>query len=252
MGRRVCGVTYLVASAVQCELTAIRQASPEVWRQVRRYNLPVQLSLAAAAEVIQSASDPARMAIFSLAPCQQGSADLYSWGSAIKAGMAQGNLGTMRMNPVQTLHAIDNLAMSSLAIKHGNHAYCLGLGGAAGQAWAALEAVQERFMEGQEAEALLMGGDQDSVKEGTAGLGVALLFSASPKPYPPCGRFLRLVSVERERKPHTQSVRPHAAEGLSSLLSAIAAHKGGPLSYAVPLEHSDGVEAVTVVMESMG
>ena len=244
-------MAYLVATAVKDDLAAVRQASPEVWRQVRRYNLPVQLALAAADEALQAADDPSNIAIFSLAPCQQGSAELYSWGSSITSRMAQGNLGSMRMNPVQTLHAVDNLAMSALAIKHRNHAYCLGLGGAAGQAWAALEAISERLSDEHETEALLMAGDQESVEAGAAGMGVALLFSATVKPYQSSDRLVRLVSIERERKgPDAERcVRPHAAAGLACLISAIAEHQGGQLAYDVPFEHSDGVDAVRVLME---
>lgn len=242
-------MTYLVASALKDDPAAVRQASPDVWRQVRRYNLPVQLALAAAAEVINSSSDPSALAVVSLAPCRPGSADLYRWGQVVTAGMARGDVGSTRMNPTQTLHAVDNLAMSAFAIGQGNHAYCLGLGGAAGQAWAGLEAVLERLAAGQEAEALLMAGDQDCAEDWAAGVGVALLFSASPRPYSLRGRPVRLIAVERERRPHTGACVPHSAVGLSNLLSAIAGHGGGRLSYDVPPEHSDGVDAVRVLME---
>ncbi|HYY56748.1 MAG TPA: hypothetical protein VE842_05405, partial [Pyrinomonadaceae bacterium] len=188
-------MTYLVAAATKNDLASIRQAAPEVWRQVRRYNLPVQLALAAAFEVTSAAADPSRLAVISLAPCRPGSADLYRWGQVVTNGMANGNLGDTRMNPTQTLHAVDNLAMSAFAISQGNHAYCLGLGGAAGQAWAGLEAAQERLDAGQEDECLLMAGDQDCAEDWAAGLGVALLFSASRKPYGPRGRPVRLAAV---------------------------------------------------------
>jgi hypothetical protein len=243
-------LTYLVASALKNDLAAIRQASPEMWRQVRRYNLPVQLALAAAGEVTNASFDPSALAVFSLAPCQPGSADLYRWGQVVTSGIARGDLGDTRMNPTQTLHAVDNLAMSAFAISQGNQAYCLGLGGAAGQAWAGLEAVQERLATGQETEALLMAGDQDyCAEDGTSGIGIALLFSASPRPYSLRGQLVRLLTVERERRPHTDACVPHAAVGLCSLLSAIEEHAGGRLSYEVPPEHSDGVDAVRVLME---
>lgn len=242
-------MTYLVASALKNDLAAIRQESPEVWRQVRRYNLPVQLALAAAWEVINSSFEPSALAVISLAPCQPGSADLYRWGQVVIKGMAQGNLGDLRMNPTQTLHAVDNLAMSAFAISQRNHAYCLGLGGAAGQAWAGIEAIQERLASGQETEALLMAGDQDCAEDQATGIGVALLFSASPRPYSLRGQSVRLVAIERERRPHTDACVPHASAGLHSLLSAIAAHTGGLLSYQVPIEHSDGVDAVRLLIE---
>ena len=102
---------YLAASAQQSDLARIREATPELWRHVRRYNQPVQLALAAAEEVMQFSKDPSLAAVISLAPCQPGSPDLYRWGNVVTAGMAAGSLGNMRMNPTQTLHAVDNLAL---------------------------------------------------------------------------------------------------------------------------------------------
>src|SRR2546423_11297748 len=148
-------MTYLIASAERRDLGAIQKSSPETWRRVRRYNLPIQLALAAAEEVIAVARDPSNAAVISLAPCQPGSADLYRWGNVVTAGMASGTLGNLRMNPTQTLHAVDNLALSAFAIAHRNNSYCLGLGGAAGQAWCGLEAIYERLSAGEEREALL-------------------------------------------------------------------------------------------------
>ena len=238
-------MTYLIASAQRNDLLSIRESSPEIWRQVRRYNQPVQLALAAADEVMQFSEDPSTAALISLAPCQPGSADLYRWGQVVTAGMAAGTLGNLRMNPTQTLHAVDNLALSALAISHGNHEYCLGLGGAAGQAWCGLEAVQERLTAGAENEALLMAGDQDAAEDGAPGLGVALLFSVRAKPYQPLGRIVRLLSISRKRA-GTSDVVPHAANGLASFLSAV---EQGRMSYAVPPEHTDGLSGVTVSLE---
>jgi hypothetical protein len=217
-------MTYLVASAQRGNLQNVRESSPEIWRQVRRYNQPVQLALAAADEVIQFADDPST------------------------AGMATGTLGNLRMNPTQTLHAVDNLALSAFAISHGNHSYCLGLGGAAGQAWCGLEAVQERLAAGIEEEALLMAGDQDAAEDGAPGLGVALLFSIRAKAYQPLGRVVRLLSISRNRE-RTPDVVSHAANGLAAFLSAIIEQKQGPMSYVVPPEHTDGLSGVTVSLE---
>src|SRR4029453_7122250 len=169
-------MTYLVASSRQDDLQAIRETSPETWRQVRRYNLPVQLALAAASDVVSFSQNVATAALISLAPCQPGSAELYSWGHVVTAGMTNGSLGNLRMNPTQTLHAVDNLALSAFAIACHNRSYCLGLGGAAGQAWCALEAIEERLASGHEEEAVLIAGDQDSSREDAKGLGIALMF----------------------------------------------------------------------------
>ena len=235
---------YVIASAQRNDLLRIREESPELWRQVRRYNQPVQLALAAAEDVMRFSNDPSLAAVISLAPCQPGSADLYRWGHVVTAGMAAGSLGNMRMNPTQTLHAVDNLALSAFAIAHGNRAYCLGLGGAAGQAWCGLEAVLERADE----ETLLMAGDQDAAEDGAPGLGVALLFSSRAKPYRPLGPVVRLISITRSTN-KTFKVKPHAANGLASLVSAISEHGSGRMSYVVPAEHTDGLSRVTINLE---
>jgi len=236
-------MVYLIAAAQHDDLARVRAEKPELWRHVRRYNKPVQLALAAADEVMKFSHDPSTVAVISLAPCQPGSADLYSWGHVVTSGMASGTLGNLRMNPTQTLHAVDNLAMSAFAIAHGNRAYCLGLGGAAGQAWCGLEAVHERLNAGFEEEALLMAGDQDAAKDGSPGLGVALLFSTQAK----SDRVVRLVSISRS--PAIVDVVPHAANGLAALLSSIAEHRSGLMSYVVPPQHTDGFSTVTVTLE---
>ena len=234
-------MAYLVASAQQGDLSRVREARPELWRQVRRYNQPVQLALAAAEDVLRFSTDPSLAAVISLAPCQPGSADLYRWGHVVVSGMAAGSLGNMRMNPTQTLHAVDNLALSAFAIAHGNRSYCLGLGGAAGQAWCGLEAVLERL----EDEVLLMAGDQDAAEDGAPGVGVALLFSSRARSV---GRTVRLLSITRSTS-KTHKVKPHAANGLAALLSAIVEHGSGHMSYVVPPEHTDGFSGVTIDLE---
>jgi hypothetical protein len=74
---------------------------------------------------------------------------------------------------------------------------------------------------GFEEEALLMAGDQDAAKDGSPGLGVALLFSTQAK----SDRVVRLVSISRS--PAIVDVVPHAANGLAALLSSIARHRDG-------------------------
>jgi len=101
--------------------------------------------------------------------------------------MASGTLGDLRMNPTRHCNAVDNLAMSAFAITYANQAECLGLGGAAGQAWCGLEAVLEKLDAPKTSETitrrkkarrslLLMAGDQDATDESATGIGVALLF----------------------------------------------------------------------------
>ncbi len=206
---------------------------------------------------MMSSGDPATATVISLAPCQPGSADLYRWGDVVTAGMATGSLGDLRMNPTQTLHAVDNLAMSAFAINYGNHADCLGLGGAAGQAWCGLEAVLERLDEPQGSlgsyenvdEALLMAGDQDSTHDTANGVGIALLFSRNARLYAPLGSFVRLLRVNRRKPSCSTIIRPHAAIGLSDFVTAIEQQKQGLLSYDVPSEQTDGVSAVNIVVE---
>ncbi len=241
-------MVYLVAAAHHDDLAKVREEKPELWRQVRRYNKPVQLALAAADEVMRSSLDVSTAAVISLAPCQPGSADLYSWGNVVTSGMATRTLGNLRMNPTQTLHAVDNLAMSAFAIAHRNHAYCLGLGGAAGQAWCGLEVVHERLNAGLEEEALLMAGDQDAAEDGAPGLGVALLFSVRARPYMPLARLVRLLSISR-RTERTSQVVPHSANGLAAFLSAILPFHGARMPYVVPPQHTDGLSGVTISLE---
>src|SRR6266850_1016298 len=240
-------MAYLIASAERRDLGAIQKSSPETWRRVRRYNLPIQLALAAAEEVIAAARDPRSAIVISLAPCQPGSADLYRWGDFVTSGMASGTLGDLRMNPTQTLHAVDNLAMSAFAITYANQAECLGLGGAAGQAWCGLEAVLEKLdapktsetitqAEESAEEVLLMAGDQDATDESATGIGVALLFSKEAQCYAPLGCTVRLIRIERRVQPCLSNIRPHAAAGLCEFIDAIKAQKQGLLSYDVPLE----------------
>lgn len=252
-------MAYLVASAERRDLGTIQKLSPETWRRVRRYNRPIQLALAAAEEVMTSSSDPATAAVISLAPCQPGSADLYRWGEVVTSGMASGSLGDLRMNPTQTLHAVDNLAMSAFAITYGNHADCLGLGGAAGQAWCGLEAVLERLEEtdtGDGAtpanrleETLVMAGDQDTHDESGTGIGIALLFSKNPRPYKPLGNFVQLVRIEKRALSSFAKPQPHAAAGLSEFITALRKEGPGLLSYDVPEAHTDGASGVKIIVE---
>jgi hypothetical protein len=190
------------------------------------------------------------MVVISLAPCQPGSADLYRWGDVVISGMISGTLGDLRMNPTQTLHAVDNLAMSAFAIANGNQAECLGLGGAAGQAWCGLEAVLEKLDSNDSAEeVLLMAGDQDTTDESATGIGVALLFAKQPRPNAQVRRTIRLSRIERQVQANYPNIRPHASAGLSELITAVKQQSNGLLSYDVPVEQTDGVSSVKIVVE---
>ncbi|EEF61894.1 hypothetical protein [Pedosphaera parvula] len=239
---------YLVASTIVESIAPVQESDPELWRQIRRYNLPVQLALTAAHETAKTAENPASAALFSLAPCQSGSLDLHRWTRLAATAGQDGHIGHLRVNPTHTLHAVDNLALSAFAIMHRNHEHCLGLGGAAGQAWCGLEALHERLRDGNETEAFLIAGDQAD-DQGTTGSGIALLFSKSPKPYVPLGRLVKLVAVQRVRLDTPAALEPHAAAGLISLVAVIGNHKTGRLSYTVPSNHGNGMDLITVEME---
>ena len=222
-------MTYLVGSAVVDDLAALR-AGP-LWREVRRYNAPVQLAIAAGLEVARGASEAALIA---LAPCQPGSPELHRWVRDI-AGAAG-----VRMNPTHTLHAVDNLALSVLSIQLGAHGYGMGLGGAPGMLWSALELVLERA----DPAAIVVAGDQRSGHEDSAATAIALRFAA--RRHPTRRSAARSAGGGR---PHAApaEVMPHAADGGRRWLAALAAH--APARYRVPTHDGDGLDAIEIVVE---
>ena len=242
-------MTYLVAAAERRSADQLPEEPARLRRDFRRFNLPVQLALAAATDVVPAAEDPASMAVVSLAPCQNGSPELYRWAEAAIAAGSAGRFGATRMNPTHTLHVIDNLALSAFAIAYGSDGYCLGVGGAPGQAWCGLEILCERLAGGREREGLLMAGDQTRVADATGSRGVALLFSTQRRPYAALGRAVELVAIEHERRPSPSPVVAHAAAGLCDFLGALAPHGAGPFAYEVPAEQTDGIDHVTLVLQ---
>jgi hypothetical protein len=238
---------FLVAAARRDDLEEVRR-EPELWRRVRRFNLPVQLAVAAGEAAAAAASSPAQLALVSLAPCFGGSPELREAISSLEPADGLVPAPAPRVNPTVTLHAVDNLALSALAIALGNRAYCLGLGGAAGQAWAALEAAGERLADGLEDEVLVVAGDQDAAGDGA--LAVALLFSRTAGPWPPHGRPVRLAAIERAPAVASGEPAPHAAAGLAALLDALAERRpDGPFGYAVPGRDGDGRDRLTLRWE---
>jgi hypothetical protein len=241
-------MSYLVTAALRRTALEGQDERPRRPRDFRRFNLPVQLALAAAEDIVPAAEDPATMAVVSLAPCHNGSPELYRWVQNADTARSRGASAQARMNPTHTLHVIDNLALSAFAIAHGSDGYYLGVGGAPGQAWCGLEAVRERLDGGLEREALLMAGDQGGAGDAPNSSGVALLFSVRRTAYAPLGRPVELLAIERSRRPGPQPVSAHAAEGLCGLLRAVAQHGVGQLAYEVPPQHTDGVDRVTVML----
>ncbi|MEZ6186058.1 MAG: hypothetical protein R3F62_13735 [Planctomycetota bacterium] len=230
-----------------------------LWRRVRRYPLSVQAALAAAEAVRPALVEPAAAALISLAPCVGGSAELQAWVEQIGAKAQTGTLAELRVNPTHTLHAVDNLALSDLALALGNHGYGLGLGGAPGQAWAALELVLER----RDPEALVLAGDHGDNAPYVldTAQGVAWALAREPRAFswdclrggapaqgePDAERQFELVAVEREDAPGTP--HPSASWGLGLALSALLEAPPGPFSYRVPASDADGLDAITLRWE---
>jgi len=236
---------YLIASATVHNPVDPERFPPAVWRQVRQFNLPVQLALAAALEVLPSASNPSEVGVISVAPCEPGSYELNVWIKQILS--QQSNAAQMlRMKPTLTLHMVDNLALSSFAISQSNHAECLGLGGAPGQAWVALETVCEWFQDGRADEVLFMAGDQHSGHEAdSASLGMAWLFSRQP----PVDRTLELIGVSRRRKLEPVSrerVHRDSASGVATLWDALRRTTDASFEYVVPDSFGDGIDEIRI------
>lgn len=242
---------YLVASAVHTSVERMQSDSPDLWRAVRRFNLPVQLAVAAASEMTQHTLDASTAMLVSVAPCQTGSPELFRWGRAMVPASGESRFRDVRMNPTHTLHAIDNLALSTYAMLVQNHAHCLGLGGAAGQYWCALEAVAEHLRTDASAEAILLTGDQTLAGEEATGRGVAMLFSREPRSNVQLGCRVRIVGTGRAAFNPSVDVAANSANGLAEFLStmALSAARPGWFTYEVPSCDTDGIDAITVTIE---
>jgi hypothetical protein len=234
-------MTWLVASSQRSDVAAVRDGTPALWRELRRFNPPIQLAVAAANDVVAHAHAPAEAALIALAPCQSGSPELHRWVHGIHAGH-------VRMNPTHTLHAVDNLALSMLSLGLGNHAYGMSLGGTAGMFWVALELAAERLA--IEHEVVVCGGDQETANQASPAAGFAVLFAREPAPYGPRGLPLRFVGIERDRAMRARTgIVPHAATGAQALLAALHGRAPGRFAYPVPMVHGDGVDTITTVWE---
>ena len=243
-------MSFLASVAETHDASALDAAGVDLGRDFRRFNLPVKLALAAAHAAASAARDKTQVALVSLSPCRPGSPQLWQATRQFEGGLYEtGRASAVRVNPTYTLHAIDNLALSSLAIALGNRAPFLGLGGAPGQGWCALEFVLEHTRGDAAAETLILAGDQDET--GQSGAGVALLFSSDPRSVGATGRTVRLVTVERGRLPDERDQVPylHAAQGLLRWLAALAVCPRGRHVYDVPFDDGDGVDRVSIVSE---
>lgn len=226
---------WLVASSVVDDLAALRASA--LWRDVRRFNAPVQLAIAAGLDVATRARRPAEAALISLAPCETGSPELHHWVHDIASGKPG-----VRMNPTHTLHAVDNLALSVLAIRLEARGYGMGLGGAPGMLWVALELALER----PEPEVIVVAGDQVSGHHESPASALALLFAREPAPYPALGRAVRIAGIERTRAASPVTPVAHAVTGGRRFVASLASCAP---RYRVPAEDSDGSDEIVIVTE---
>lgn len=233
---------YLKATAIYNDPQLIRHDDPELWRSLRRFNLPVQLAVAAAVAVAEQAQDAARAALISLAPCRSGSPELLNWAEKIAGRYGSGDAGGFRMNPVHTLHAVDNLALSALSIHLGNHAYALGLGGAAGQCWSALEAARDCLADGLAEEVIVLAGDQEISDSGSKGLAVAMLLATGAAGQPDW----RLSDIRREPQRRRGDQEPHAARGLSAMIENLRQQPAGEWQYQISPSDGNGIDNYTL------
>jgi hypothetical protein len=243
-------LSFIACVAEAHDASTLDSAGVDLGRDFRRFNLPVKLALVAAHAAAAAATDKTQVALVSLSPCRPGSPELWRATRQFEGALHEtGRASAVRVNPTYTLHAIDNLAISSLAIALGNRAPFLGLGGAAGQGWSALEFVLERTQADTAVETLILAGDQDET--GQTGAGVALLLSSDPRPLGTTGRTVRLVAVERGRLADERPAVPylHAAQGLLRWLAALAACPRGRHVYDVPFDDGDGLDQVSIVSE---
>jgi len=242
---------FLTTSAIEHNLSTVKENSPKVWRQIRRFNLPVQLALAAAHRVMAYATDPSQVALISIAPCQNGSPAIFRLAHAFIDRLENNRNDEFRINPTYSLHVIDNLALSSLSIAFKNHAYCLGLGGAQGQAWAGLEVVQDVLASGRATEALLMAGDQESSENLTErGTGVAALFTKHKTRYENSDKSIQIKNIDSSETDECFSVKPHSADGLAAFIDRIVNRtQKGCFLYNVPHQDTEGYEKRSIEME---
>jgi hypothetical protein len=234
-------VSWLVATAIRTDASALRDGDPEVWRSLRRFNLPVQLAIAATHDVAASARSAPAAALIALAPCQAGSPELHHWVRIFAAG------GSIRINPTHTMHAVDNLALSAVSIALGNRAWGMSLGGAPGMFWVGLELAAERLAD--DAEVVVFGGDQELGDRASPALGIALLFAREPVAAGGSGRSIRLLAVERRRATGASPPRPHATSGGREMLAQLQVQPPGRYRYTVPAIDADGIDEITIEWE---
>jgi hypothetical protein len=250
---------WIAAHAIERDVGRIATDHPALWREIRRFNLPVKLALAAAEHVIGALERPSHARLLALAPCRPGSPELRAISRDLDAGFARGSCDQLRVNPIYTLHAIDNLALSALAIRLENRAPATCFGGAAGQALAALEYALDELAAPADpgtggtgdapGDVLIFGGDQSDASwrgepSDAEAFGVAIVLSARP-------HRARLVAIERGPLGAGAGAppAPHAVRGLARWLDALADAPAGVHRYRVPARDGDGIDQLELVVE---
>jgi len=250
---------WITAHAIERDVGRIATDDPALWREIRRFNLPVKLALAAAQRVRGSLVRPSHTRLVALAPCRPGSPELRAISRDADAGLARGACSQLRVNPIFTLHAIDNLALSALAIRLENREPATCFGGAAGQAFVALEhAMDELAPPGDTgaveaaSDVLIVGGDQGEAAlrgepSDAEASGVAIVLSTRP-------HRVRLVAIERTPigdagRDAGEPPAPHAVRGIARWLDALAGAPAGTHRYRVPARDGDGIDQLEIVAE---
>jgi hypothetical protein len=236
---------WIAAHAVVRDPQSIATEQPALWRDIRRFNLPVKLALAAAHRVAPALAAPAEALLVALAPCRPGSPELNKITKDLDVGFDDpARAGALRVNPIYTLHAVDNLALSALSLALGNRRGAMSFGGAAGQAWAALEYALER-----EADALVFGADQSQASwngspDPDNEVGVAIALTRDQR-----DARARIVEITRGEGDNVRAAVPHAGHGLVRWLAALHAAPEGRHAYAVPASDGDSVDEICVIAE---
>lgn len=252
-------MSWLVAHAVERDPARIAAEQPALWREIRRFNLPVKLALAAAHRVVPAIERPAEALLVGVAPRRPGSPELRKISHDLDVAFESPG-GQLRVNPIYTLHAVDNLALSALSLALGNRAACVNIGAGAGQAWVALEHALEHMTDA----AIVFAGDQGQASwRGEADpdneLGVAIALSRTRS----VGARVRVVAIERadgsgaiqrsgdpiQRGEGGGEAMPHSARGLAAWLAALATAPAGRFAYEVPARDGDGLDRITIIAE---
>jgi len=241
---------YIVASSVQDDLDKVRRTFPDIWRQIRRFNRPVQLAIAAGIEVALYADAPETATLISVAPSHPGSPEIFSWAHHLMETRKDGDFSGAKMNPTHTLHAVDNLALSSLAIALRNHSYCIGLGGSPGQSWEALQMALEKNTDA-DSEVILVAGDQENALSISLSAGVAFLLSSKQNKHVSLMKSILIKGILHSSLSAPVEPDLHSAKGFVNLAAFISRTDGfaGTLTYDVPPEQGNGAEQFTIVME---